>query len=398
MSVPVEAWAWKQKVGSPLRKLILVKLAQNADDDGWSWWRQSRIAEECETTRQTVNEHIAKLRGMGLIQVIEQKRDDGGRRSNKYRVLGPWVEGNGDPEQEAEVIVRQAAAVRAATWKPSPKMVRLAKRDGWGCHYCKVALISSADQLVPQDDGGFTCIQGFEFPSIEHVVPRSEGGAETDDNLVLACLRCNIGKGTKPLDVWLRSVSEADVAVVVDDVPPVVENDSKKRPEKEASKGKNPPTPLGQRRFRVESNSDPGKTYVADLKAGRCTCQAKTGCRHLSEAEEFEERASTESRKEMRDALWDVLVEIDGPPVQRKEAERGQLVADLAEMMVNEGIKATPERWTEEVKARHKALVKEWGISRVTLHSFITNWNLAGRLVRGSGNNVEREDRRYATD
>lgn len=91
MSGVCVGWAWQQKCGSALRKLILVKLADNADDQGWSWWRQKKLAEACETSRQTVNAHLAELRGMGLIQVIEGTRGDGGRSSSTYRLMGPWV-------------------------------------------------------------------------------------------------------------------------------------------------------------------------------------------------------------------------------------------------------------------------------------------------------------------
>ncbi len=31
---------------------------------------------------------------------------------------------------------------------------------------------------------------------IEHVIPRKHGGTDTDDNLALACIDCNLAKGT----------------------------------------------------------------------------------------------------------------------------------------------------------------------------------------------------------
>lgn len=42
--------------------------------------------------------------------------------------------------------------------------------------------------------------------TIDHVIPRSRGGKDTWDNVVIACLRCNVSKGSK-------SLSEANMAL-----------------------------------------------------------------------------------------------------------------------------------------------------------------------------------------
>jgi hypothetical protein len=36
----------------------------------------------------------------------------------------------------------------------------------------------------------------------EHIIPRSRGGADTIDNMVLACKGCNLEKGTRDLFEW----------------------------------------------------------------------------------------------------------------------------------------------------------------------------------------------------
>ncbi|MCP3910186.1 MAG: HNH endonuclease [Actinomycetia bacterium] len=36
----------------------------------------------------------------------------------------------------------------------------------------------------------------------EHIIPRSAGGPDTIDNLVLACPECNLSKGTRDLIEW----------------------------------------------------------------------------------------------------------------------------------------------------------------------------------------------------
>ena len=55
------------------------------------------------------------------------------------------------------------------------------KRDGFRCRYCGVSV----------DDGAIL--------HVDHVVPRSRGGADCLDNLVTACVECNLGKSDKPL-------------------------------------------------------------------------------------------------------------------------------------------------------------------------------------------------------
>ena len=104
MSVHVVSWAWKQRVGDAGLKLVLVKLADNADDHGYSWWSQRRLAEECEMGRATVQRKLAKLRELGLLEVDVQP--NGG--SNGYRLLAG--NGNGRVPQSEAPGVRQSEA------------------------------------------------------------------------------------------------------------------------------------------------------------------------------------------------------------------------------------------------------------------------------------------------
>ena len=54
-------------------------------------------------------------------------------------------------------------------------------RDRWTCQYCG------------SRTGTLTC---------DHVVPVSRGGSSTLDNLVTACLACNLAKATSTLEEW----------------------------------------------------------------------------------------------------------------------------------------------------------------------------------------------------
>ena len=73
-------------------------------------------------------------------------------------------------------------------WKGRPprrvwQVMRLVvfERDGWTCVYCG------------QRSGTLTC---------DHVIPVSRGGSSTLDNLVTACLACNLAKATMTPREW----------------------------------------------------------------------------------------------------------------------------------------------------------------------------------------------------
>lgn len=83
MSMDLMVKAMKTKVGNPLRKLVLIKLADNASDAGECWPTYKHIADQCEISRRSVVEHIAALCEMGL---VKKALRDGpkGNSSNLY--------------------------------------------------------------------------------------------------------------------------------------------------------------------------------------------------------------------------------------------------------------------------------------------------------------------------
>ncbi|EBP9905663.1 helix-turn-helix domain-containing protein [Salmonella enterica subsp. enterica] len=68
MSMNLMAKAMNIKVGNPLRKLVLIKLADNANDNGECWPSYQHIADQCEVSRSTVKSHIRALEDMGLLK------------------------------------------------------------------------------------------------------------------------------------------------------------------------------------------------------------------------------------------------------------------------------------------------------------------------------------------
>lgn len=90
MSGKVVGWAFDQRVGSPTTKLVLVKLADNANDDGMCWPSVATQAADTELCDRTITREIKKLETSGLIRV-EQRLTSRGQVSNVYYLNVPWA-------------------------------------------------------------------------------------------------------------------------------------------------------------------------------------------------------------------------------------------------------------------------------------------------------------------
>ncbi|HEX4302849.1 MAG TPA: helix-turn-helix domain-containing protein [Rhizomicrobium sp.] len=71
MSGEVVGWAMKQHTGSPAAKLVLVKLADNANEQGVCWPSIDLMVSHTELAQSTVYKHLAALESMGLIVPTE---------------------------------------------------------------------------------------------------------------------------------------------------------------------------------------------------------------------------------------------------------------------------------------------------------------------------------------
>ncbi|WP_277592958.1 helix-turn-helix domain-containing protein [Pseudomonas chlororaphis] len=83
MSMNLMVKAMETKVGNPLRKLVLIKLADNASDIGECWPSYQHIADQCEIDRSTVRKHIKQLEAQGLLR-IENRDGPKGNSTNLY--------------------------------------------------------------------------------------------------------------------------------------------------------------------------------------------------------------------------------------------------------------------------------------------------------------------------
>lgn len=85
MSLILMAQALKVKVGNPLRKLVLIKLADNANDEGKCWPSHSHIADHCEISSRSVMNHIKALE-KAMFLTVKHRVKDNKKQSNMYHL------------------------------------------------------------------------------------------------------------------------------------------------------------------------------------------------------------------------------------------------------------------------------------------------------------------------
>lgn len=107
-----------------------------------------------------------------------------------FRELCRWREtqamrGRSVPLHAVDKLGRTRQGAYPPWWPQRKRILALvAMRDGIRCHYCGSPL-------------------SLEAATIDHVFPRARGGRTKLANLVLACLSCNIRKGTRTPWEWL---------------------------------------------------------------------------------------------------------------------------------------------------------------------------------------------------
>ena len=79
-------WAWRQAL-TPALKLVLMALADAADDQGVCWPSVSTLAKKCTVSTRTVQRSLRVLIHSGLLIAETRQRRDGSSTSNRYRLL-----------------------------------------------------------------------------------------------------------------------------------------------------------------------------------------------------------------------------------------------------------------------------------------------------------------------
>lgn len=198
MSMNLMAQAMSIKVGNPLRKLVLIKIADNANDKGECWPSYQHVADHCECSKSAVRAHIEALIKMGLLTKENRLGVNNGKgnTSNLYYLT---LDNPVPPESIAPCAVK----------KHSP----MPSKNTGGCQQVTQGVPSESTPPMPAD--GTRTSHSFE-PVIEPKenppkAPQSDSGAEnpsTEAGEVLDFLNEKINGRTPKRADTLREITE----------------------------------------------------------------------------------------------------------------------------------------------------------------------------------------------
>ncbi len=86
MSAYQMSLAFRVKGISPGKKLVLLALADTADDQGRGLPSHKYIAKKADLSVHSVRAALRELTRLGLVEIIPRFREDGGRASNEYHL------------------------------------------------------------------------------------------------------------------------------------------------------------------------------------------------------------------------------------------------------------------------------------------------------------------------
>lgn len=141
----------------------------------------------CKTCykRMAGKEYYAENRDAVLARTGQYQRE----RREQYNEYGrQWV--LADPER-ARRKQRKSARTRRA---------RMAQ-----------VVVSDINEVAVYALNGYMCIYcgATQDLTLDHIVPIANGGPHCEENLVVACKRCNCSKGDRPLGDWLQTQPRA---------------------------------------------------------------------------------------------------------------------------------------------------------------------------------------------
>lgn len=130
MSVRAMTWAWDQRMESPPRKLVLLALADHADDRGRCWPTIDQVAAKAELSPRTVRRYLSELERMGLVRRQRRRRKDGTlgtyayglsmRTSSSGRIRPLAEEDEEPPRQEVEGVQLPSGSSSVSSGRSRP--------------------------------------------------------------------------------------------------------------------------------------------------------------------------------------------------------------------------------------------------------------------------------------
>lgn len=132
MSFAALNWAWNAETGSPGRKLVLIGLAQFANEENEAWPSQQTIAKRTEQSERTVREHLSWLEENGFISSEKRTKPDGKKTSDLYvlnieshrQISPPANFATGEKQQKTPESHRQISPVNIQYLNTNPPVIK----------------------------------------------------------------------------------------------------------------------------------------------------------------------------------------------------------------------------------------------------------------------------------
>src|SRR5262249_32307947 len=105
-----ERWVWAVEMESPGAKFVLLALARFADESGFCYPGQPRLAQITGFGERTVRRHLGDLERRGLIRRAARHLEDGTRTSDLYRLM--MSPSDGEPAANLAAGERGSRALR----------------------------------------------------------------------------------------------------------------------------------------------------------------------------------------------------------------------------------------------------------------------------------------------
>ncbi|WP_181357965.1 helix-turn-helix domain-containing protein [Kluyvera genomosp. 2] len=193
--------AMQIKVGNPLRKLVLLKLADNASDQGECWPSYQYIADQCEISKRSVMSHIDDLCQSGLLKKVFRKGPKG-NSTNIYILTLPSA-GDSLPSAGDSLGGSAGAAPRIShSFEPVNEPNSLSGREGF--------MSDAAKERMGLPTGTGIPFPAQFKPSAEHIAMAAEKGVSIETEL-LNFRDYHLSRGTQLIDwnsafrVWIRN-------------------------------------------------------------------------------------------------------------------------------------------------------------------------------------------------
>lgn len=194
MSMMLMVKAMQIKVGNPLRKLVLLKLADNASDQGECWPSYQYIADQCEISKRSVMSHIDDLCQSGLLKKVFRKGPKGNSTNIYILTLPSATDSLGGSAGAAPRI--------SHSFEPVNEPNSLSGREGFMSEAAKRRIGISPNGEIP--------FPSLFKPSADHIAMAAEKGVSIETEL-LNFRDYHLSRGTLLIDwnsafrVWIRN-------------------------------------------------------------------------------------------------------------------------------------------------------------------------------------------------